>query len=140
MVKLRENTNMLWKIVLTFLVEAKMPLKYCQEAFTHATFIINKLASHVIEIKTPFELLYQCKSNYLDIKVFGCECYPFLRPYNKHKVDFYTAKCILLGISITNKEYVACIIKVEYTSLLVLGSMKVHFHYQMTLISVDKSP
>ena len=139
MVKLRENTNMLWKIGLTFLVEAKMPLKYCQEAFTYAAFTINKLASPVIEIKTAFELLYQCKSNYLDIKVFGCECYPFLRPYNKHKVDFYTAKCILLGISITNK-YVACIIKVEYTSLLVSGSMKVHFHSQMTLISVDKSP
>ena len=91
---------------LTLLAQAKMPLKFWQEAFTYATYIINRLASPVIGNKTPFELLYHYKPNHSQIKVFGCECYPFFRPYNKHKFDFHTTKCTLLGISITHKEYV----------------------------------
>ncbi|KAH9693065.1 retrovirus-related pol polyprotein from transposon RE1 [Citrus sinensis] len=91
---------------LALLAQAKMPLKYWQEAFSHATYLINRLTSPTLENKTPFELLYLTKPDYSQIKVFGCECYPYLRPYNKHKFDFHTSKCILLGISISHKGYV----------------------------------
>lgn len=83
-----------------------MPLKFWQEAFSYATYIINRVVSPVLNNKTRFELLYSSKPNYSQIKVFGCECYRFLRPYNKHKFDFHTSKCILLGVSITHKGYV----------------------------------
>ncbi|KAH9667020.1 retrovirus-related pol polyprotein from transposon RE1 [Citrus sinensis] len=91
---------------LTLLAQAKMPLKFWQEAFSYATFIINRLASPVLKNKTPFELLYSLKPDYTQIKIFGCECFPFLRPYNRHKFDFHTSKCILLGISSAHKGYV----------------------------------
>ena len=91
---------------LALLAQAKMPLKFWQEAFSYATFIINRLTSPVLENKTPFELLYSLKPDYTQIKIFGCECFPFLRPYNKHKFDFHTSKCILLGISSVHKGYV----------------------------------
>ena len=91
---------------LTLLAQAKMPLKYWQEAFTYAVYIINKLVSHVVGIKTPFELPYSSKPDYSQIKVFGCECFPYLRPYNKHKFDFHTFKCVFLGVSLTHKGYV----------------------------------
>ncbi|KAK9230609.1 hypothetical protein WN944_023581 [Citrus x changshan-huyou] len=83
-----------------------MPLKYWQEAFTYAVFTINRLVSPVVGSKTPFELLYSSKRDYSQIKVFGCECFPYLRPYNKHKFDFHTSKCVLLGVSIAHKGYV----------------------------------
>ena len=88
---------------LALLAQAKMPLKFWQEAFNYATFIINRLASPVLENKTPFELLYSLKPDYAQIKIFGYECFPFLRPYNKHKFVFHTSKCILLGISSAHK-------------------------------------
>lgn len=53
---------------LTLLTQTKMPLKYWQEAFSYATFIINRLASPAIENKAPFELLYPSKSDYLQLK------------------------------------------------------------------------
>ena len=55
--------------------------------------------------KTPFEALYSKKPSYSQIKIFGCECYPFLRPYNKHKLDFHTSKCVNLGVSKLHKGY-----------------------------------
>ena len=87
----------------TLLAQAKMPLKYWQEAFTHVVFIINRLVSPVTGNKTPFELLYSLKPDYSQVKVFGRECFPYLRPYNKHKFDFHTSKCVLLGVSIAHK-------------------------------------
>ena len=94
------------KTGLTLLAQAKMPLKYWQEAFTYAVYTINRLVSPVVGSKTPFELLYSFKPDYSQIKVFGCKCFPYLRPYNKHKFDFHTFKCVFLGVSLTHKGYV----------------------------------
>ena len=94
------------EIGLTLLAQAKMPLRYWQEAFSYATYIINILTSPTLENKTSFELLHLTKPDYSQIKVFGCECFPYLRPYNKHKFDFHTSKCILLGISNNHKGYI----------------------------------
>lgn len=91
---------------LILLTQAKIPLKYQREAFNYATFLINRLTSPILGNKTPFELLYSIKPNYSQIKVFGSECYPYLRLYRKHKFDFHTSKCILLGISVSHKGYV----------------------------------
>lgn len=81
-------------------------MKYWQEVFRYATFIINRLTSPILENKTTFELLNSTKPDYFPIKVFSCECYPYFRPYNKQTFDFHTSKCILLGISVSHKGYV----------------------------------
>ena len=77
--KIQRKHRHIVEIALTLLAQAKMPLKYWQEAFTYVVFIINRLVSLVIESKTLFKLLYSFKPDYSQIKVFGCECFPYLK-------------------------------------------------------------
>lgn len=43
------------------------------------------------------EVLTKVKPNYKNMKVFGCLCLPYLRPYNKHKLQFRSSPCTFLG-------------------------------------------
>ena len=93
------------EIGLTLLAQVDIPLKFWWEAFYNATYLINRISTPTLNYKTPFEALYYKKPSYSQIKIFGCECYPFLRPYNSHKLDFHTSKCVNLGVSKQHKGY-----------------------------------
>jgi len=42
-------------------------------------------------------MLFSRKLDYTILKVFGCVCYPLLRPYNQHKFEFRLSLCLFLG-------------------------------------------
>ena len=48
-----------------------MPLKYWDEAFTAATYLINRLPSKVIGNSTPLERLYNQTHDYNSLKKLG---------------------------------------------------------------------
>jgi histone deacetylase 1/2 len=66
------------EVGLALLANASMPLKYWDEAFLTATFLINLLPSKVIKSKTPCERLLQVVPNYDALRTFGCACWPNL--------------------------------------------------------------
>jgi IS30 family transposase len=76
------------EVGLTLLAQASMPLKFWDEAFTTTVYLINRTPNKVIGYKTPLERLFQTRLNYLALHVFGCACWPNLRPYNQHKLQF----------------------------------------------------
>ena len=41
----------------------------------------------------------------MHFKVFRCECFPYLQPYNKHKLSFKTSKCLFVGYIPFHKGY-----------------------------------
>jgi len=82
-----------------------MPLTYWDEAFLTATYLINQLPSPVTNNKSPVELLFQKSPDYNFLKVFGCACWPHLRPYNQHKLAFRSQICVFLGYSLNHKGY-----------------------------------
>ena len=82
-----------------------MPLKFWNEAFLTATHLINILPSRVINYQTPTERLWQTKPNYASLRVFGCACWPNLRPYNTRKLSFRSKQCVFIGYSPQHKGF-----------------------------------
>jgi hypothetical protein len=41
-----------------------------------------------LQNKSSFQKLFNRSPDYEFLKIFGCACFPNLRPYNKHKFDF----------------------------------------------------
>jgi histone deacetylase 1/2 len=80
-----------------------MPLKFWDEAFLTATFLINLLPSKVIQNETPVERLLNTSPNYESLRIFGCACWPNLRPYNKRKLAYRSKRCVFLGYSPLHK-------------------------------------
>jgi hypothetical protein len=93
------------EVVLSLLAHASMPLKFWDEVFLAATFLINRTPSKTIHYQTPLDRLYQIKPNYPSLHVFGCICWPNLRPYNQHKLEFRSKECVFLGYSNIHKGF-----------------------------------
>ena len=91
---------------LSLLAGASFPHKFWGESFSSVVHIINNLPTSVVLNKSPYETLFLHKPDYNFLKVFGCVCYPLLRPYNQHKFDFCSSLCLFLGNSTRNKGYI----------------------------------
>jgi len=74
------------EVGLSLLSHASMPLKFWDEAFQSAAYLINRVPSKTISNTTPLERLFHQKPDYSFLRVFGCACWPHLRPYNTHKL------------------------------------------------------
>jgi len=93
------------EVGLALLANASMPLKFWDQAFLTATYLINILPSKVINYHTPVELLLKEKPEYTSLRVFGCACWPNLRPYNNRKLAFRSTRCVFLGYSSLHKGF-----------------------------------
>jgi len=93
------------EVGLSLLSRASVPLKFWDEAFIAATYLINRLPSSVLNFSTPLEHLFHQKPNYSALRVFGCACWPNLRPYNTHKLQFRSKQCVFLGYSVLHKGF-----------------------------------
>jgi hypothetical protein len=51
------------------------------------------------------ERLLGNSGDYCLLRIFGCACWPNLRPYNRHKLDFCSKQCAFLGYSNLHKGY-----------------------------------
>ncbi|GAA0157982.1 transmembrane signal receptor [Lithospermum erythrorhizon] len=90
---------------LTLLAKASMPLKYWDDAFSSAVYLINRLPNKSLDYMSPYQKVCGRHPQYNLLKVFGCRCYPYLRPYNKHKLHFRSLPCIFTGYSFQHKGY-----------------------------------
>ena len=91
---------------ITMMYDSKVPQLLWVEAFFTATFITNLLPSSVLaEKQSPFEVLNGHAPVYTSLRVFGCKCYPCLRPYMKNKLDPKSLVCVFLGYNEKYKGY-----------------------------------
>jgi len=90
---------------LTLLHQSNFPLKFWSHAFQTATYLINHLPTPILNNRSPFHALFGEVPNYSKLRVFSCLCFPWLRPYNNHKLEPCSHPCIFLGYSLTQSAY-----------------------------------
>jgi len=90
---------------LTLLSQCKAPLKLWCYAFETSVYLINHMPAPVLNYKSPFECLFRSAPDYSFLRTFGCLCFPFLRPYNVHKLDFRSSPCVFLGYNTSHLGY-----------------------------------
>lgn len=71
---------------LALLAQSKLPLKYWDHTFVTAAYLINRLPNLTLHNHSPYSKLLNKNPDYTCLRVFGCVCFPFLRPYNSHKL------------------------------------------------------
>jgi hypothetical protein len=111
-------------IGLTLLGHCKAPLKFWTYAFKTSVYLINCMPTLILHNKSPFECLLHQPLNYDFLCTFGCLCFPFLRPYNDHKLDYCSIPCVFLGYSSSHLEY-RCL---DLSSKHLYISRRVRFH------------
>jgi hypothetical protein len=108
-----------WHIVevgLALLAYCSIPLKFWDDAFIAVVKLINRTPTKVLNYETPLECLIHPKPDYPSLQISGCACWPNLHPYNNHKLQFRSKRCVFLGYSTTKASNVLTQIQVVCTS------------------------
>lgn len=82
-----------------------MPPVFWSFACQQATFLINRMPTRTLHYDSPYQLLFGEIPNYQSIRTFGCLCYPWLKPYAKHKLEPKSTPCVYLGNSNIRHSY-----------------------------------
>ncbi|PKU79659.1 Retrovirus-related Pol polyprotein from transposon TNT 1-94 [Dendrobium catenatum] len=93
-----------------FLFHYNTPKSYWGEALLTATYLINRLPSTALGLKSPMETLSSFYPEFrthhnIAPKVFGCTAYVHIHSHERGKLDPRALKCIFVGYSATQKGY-----------------------------------
>ncbi|PKH47914.1 hypothetical protein CRG98_050403 [Punica granatum] len=79
------------------LFQASLPTRFWGESIATAAYLINIMRIQVLGGKSPYEILFQRKPNYSNLRVFGSLCYAHHRPRDRDKFAERARKCIFIG-------------------------------------------
>lgn len=87
------------------LFQSKLPLKYWGERVLCATYIVNRLPSTVLKNKCPYEILYNKKPLYSDMRSLGCFCYATVPIPLRSEFEPRTTPYIFVGCPFETRGY-----------------------------------
>lgn len=67
--------------------------------------LINRMPTALLQLKSPYEALFNTKPNYEKLRIFGCVCYVYDSRPGRSKLDPKSIRCIFLGYSRSQKGY-----------------------------------
>ncbi|KAA3477486.1 Retrovirus-related Pol polyprotein from transposon TNT 1-94 [Gossypium australe] len=82
---------------LVLLAQASLPFLFWTNAFYSDVHLINMLPTKVLNGISPIEKLFGRRLENHQLRVFKCLCFPLLRPYNRHKLQYRSTPCTFLG-------------------------------------------
>lgn len=84
----------------------KLPKAFWSYAISHATFIINRVPTPVLQNGSPYQLLHSHTPDLTALRVFGCLCFASTLHSHRSKLDPRASKCLFLGYKAGVKGYV----------------------------------
>ena len=69
-------------------------------------YLINHFPTFLLAQKSHFECLYHSLPNHSTNCVFGSSCFPFIRPFNSHKLQMCFHHCYFLNLSSKYKGFI----------------------------------
>ena len=105
----RKNRHLL-EVTRTLMFSTKIPKYLWGDALLHATYLINRMPSKILDFKTPIDVFQKYfpnsrTINSMPLKIFGCTV--FIKNPNRtaSKLDPKGKKCVFLGVPPTQKGY-----------------------------------
>ena len=92
-------------MIRTLLADSGLLSKFWVDTILIAAFLINRLPSAKLNNASPYQVLYNTKPDYTHLKIFGCLCFLWLRPYIKHKLQSRSVPCVFIGYGSSFKGY-----------------------------------
>ncbi|KAL4278665.1 hypothetical protein GQ457_03G003390 [Hibiscus cannabinus] len=90
---------------LTLLAHASVPFHYWSFAALSAVYLINRMPLDSLGGISPHQKLYGKAPRDDFLKVFGCQCFPCLRSFNRNKFAYRSKACVFLGYSPKHHGY-----------------------------------
>ena len=88
------------------MIQMNVPKHFWGDAVLTAAYLLNRMPSHVLYGKLPFQIMFLNKYTFsIPPKVFGCVCFVHNLSPNRDKLDPRAHKCIFLRYSRTQKGY-----------------------------------
>lgn len=82
-----------------------MPVTYWTYAFSATVYLINRMPTPVLSMDSPYCHLFSVFPYYTKLRIFGCLCYQWLRPYTTNKLQPRSIPCVLVGYSLSQSAY-----------------------------------
>lgn len=93
------------EMVRCMLHDSNLPKKFWAEALNTAVYLRNRSPTKSIDDKCPYEILYKCKPDVKNLKIFGCIAHAHVPKDERHKLDNKSIECIFLGYGKDIKGY-----------------------------------
>ncbi|CAJ2651582.1 unnamed protein product [Trifolium pratense] len=84
-------------IARALLYHSNLPKNFWSYAVLHATYIMNRMPTPVLQNKSPYEILHQSLPDLHDLKVFGSLAYASTLTIHRTKLSPRGRKCVFLG-------------------------------------------
>jgi len=85
------------KVARALRFQANLPLKFLGECILTVVYLINRTPSMLLDGKTPYDVLFDAKPAYTQIRTFGYLCYALNENRGRDKFDSRSRKCIFVG-------------------------------------------
>ena len=108
----RKNRHLL-EIIRALILQMNVPKSFWGEVVLTATFLINRLASQILNYSSPIETLSRFFPkfdgyNHLSPKIFGCVAFVHIHAHQRSKHDPRALKRIIVGYSPIKKKGYKC--------------------------------
>jgi GAG-pre-integrase domain len=92
------------ELALSSMAHSSVPTCYWDDIFLSMVYLINRQPSSHND-SSPYFTLFQKLPDYSLLRVLGCLCFPYTRPYTDHKLQPRSLPCVFLGYSLIHKGY-----------------------------------